>query len=78
MGYKALRYVCPHPDHKDEKKTFWKEIGTAMMDEELAAFMKDKNYNIRLLPNDSPGLSYMIFPPKEFNDDPGDGKGGKW
>lgn len=76
MGYKALRVVCPHPDHKDEKKTFWKEIGTAMMDERIADLIKAESLNIRILPNDSPGVSYMIFPEKEW-DDSGEAKK-KW
>lgn len=76
MGKKALRVVCPHPDHKDENKTFWKEIGTLMVDEKVADLIKEEKTNMRYLPNDSPGVSYMVFPPKDWDDSGGEKK--KW
>ena len=80
MGYKALHALCPHPNKKDEDKPFWQRTHTALMDEDLAAFIKDRNFKITLIPNDNPNVTFVIFPEKEWDnkDDPGDGKGGKW
>ena len=74
---KALNVVCPHPEIRDNKetgKTYWKQVGTALVGEDLAAYMREKNEKIRILPNDSPGVTFIIFPEKDFDED----KKSKW
>ena len=79
MGYTALRATTQHPNKKDPDKPYSKEVGTAIVDEELAAFMKEKNFRVSFLPHAMPGVQYTVWPPKDWdNDDPGDGKGGRW
>jgi len=70
---KAINVLCPHENEKTEK-TYWKPVGTALMDDDLAAYMKEKNLKINILPNDNPNVRFIIFPPKDFDED----KKSKW
>ena len=76
MGYKALRVACPHPDHKIEDKDHWMSVATLMVPDEIADIMEKGNIKLRYKPNHLPGVDYMVFPPKEW-DDGGQGEAAK-
>ena len=59
---KAINVVCPHENKKTEK-TYWKQVATAIMDDDLAAYMKEKNLKISIIPNDNPDVNFLIFSP---------------
>lgn len=79
MAYKALNLSCGHKDRKDDSKWHSKTIGVAIVEDELAAFMKEKNFRISVIPSWLTDTNWTIWPESDkYKDDPGDGKGGRW
>jgi hypothetical protein len=71
---------CSHPDRNDDKKSHPHSIATVWLPPEIADLMKEKNLHIGIQPHNNPAASWVIFAPRDWDneDDPGDGKGGRW
>jgi len=77
---KALRITCPHPDKEKRQnpeagKNYWKEVGTLLVPDWVHDGMKEKNDKLTYIPNDNPDVSFVVWPPKDWDNENSRGGG---
>ena len=57
---KPYEAVCGHKKYNDENTTFWKKVATVLVPDYVAEAMEAKGDKLVIIPNDSPGVSWVV------------------
>jgi len=52
--------VCPHPKRGEETTVFWQKVAKVLVPDDAAALMEQTGGKLVIIPNDKPGVSYIV------------------
>ena len=52
--------VCPHLKRGEETTVFWQKVAKVLVPDDAAALMEQTGGKLVIIPNDKPGVSYIV------------------